>query len=102
MKTGSCGSSPCALRLDVVAELVDEDQQDDADAEPPAPDERVAADGEEDPEELEGEDAELDERAEQHGDGASSRPRSERRERSCSLGKVRGSGAVTGSRSLLS
>src|SRR6185503_13026800 len=55
------------LRLDVVPELVDEDQQDDADSEPPAPDERVPADREKDPEELETEGAELDEQAERDG-----------------------------------
>ena len=59
---------PRPLRLDVVAELVDEDEQDDADRELPAPDERVAADREEDPEELEHEGAELDEHAERHGE----------------------------------
>ncbi len=40
-------------RLDVVAELVDEDQEDDADAEAPAPDEGIGADRDEDAEELE-------------------------------------------------
>ena len=36
------------LRLDVVPELVDEDQEDEADGERPAPDQRVAADRDED------------------------------------------------------
>ena len=76
MKTGSCGSRPCTLRLDVVAELVHEDQQHEPDREPPAPDQRVAADREEDPEELEREHPELEERA--RGDARASaaiRPR---------------------------
>ena len=48
------------FRLDVVAELVREDQEHDADRERPTPDQRVAADREEDPEELEDEGAELE------------------------------------------
>ena len=47
-------------RLEVMTELVDEDEQDEADREAPAPDQRVGADREEDPEELERERAELD------------------------------------------
>ena len=43
---------PLPARLDVVAELVDEDEEHEADAEAPAPDEGVAADRDEDAEEL--------------------------------------------------
>ena len=89
---------PEPLRLDVVAELVDEDEQDDADAELPAPDQRIAADREEDPEELEDERAELDHDPDEHDQGRERAcASSERRVRSCSLGSVSGSGAVTGS-----
>ena len=41
-----------APRLDEVAHLVEEDQHDDAEREPPAPDQRVAAEGDEDRAEL--------------------------------------------------
>ena len=53
MKTGKLRVEPLPARLDVVPELVHEDEQDEADAEAPAPDQRVAADGDEDAEELE-------------------------------------------------
>ena len=61
------GIEPGAPRLDVVAELVGEDQQDEADARTPAPDQRVAADGEEHAEELQDEHAELED--DPDGDG---------------------------------
>ena len=52
MKTGICGFSPCRLRLDVVPELVHEDEEHESEPEAPAPDQRVAADGEKHAEEL--------------------------------------------------
>src|SRR5207253_3079856 len=48
------------LRLDRMAHLVQEDQQDDPDAELPAPDQRVRGDGDEEAEELQEDEAELD------------------------------------------
>ena len=51
---GQLRVQPLPPRLDVVPELVHEDEEDEADAEAPAPDERVAADRDEDAEELEG------------------------------------------------
>ena len=60
MKTGSDGCKPCRLRLDVVTELVHEDQEHEPGREAPAPDQRVAADRDEDPEELDRERAELE------------------------------------------
>ena len=84
-----------------MAELVREDEEHDADAELPTPDERVPADGEEDPEELEDEGAELEHDAEED-DERREQPREQpgARSRWCSLGSVAGSGAVAGSRSL--
>ena len=58
MNTGHDGLRPFAPRLEEVAHLVAEDQQDDADAERPAPDQRVAAERDEDERELR-EEAEL-------------------------------------------
>ena len=55
-------------RLDEVAELVDEDQRDEADGEAPAPQQRVPADREEERAELDEDEAELDREAEQDGD----------------------------------
>src|SRR5439155_450793 len=62
-------------RLHVVTHLVDEDQRDEADGEAPPPDQRVAADGDEDRCELEEDEAELDQHA---GDGGDRRPDSPR------------------------
>src|SRR3954470_5542994 len=56
---------PLPLALEEVAELVDQDHRDEADAELPAPDERVGGDRDEETEELEREEAELDREA--HG-----------------------------------
>ena len=52
MNTGHYGLQPFALRLEVVAHLVQEDQQHDPERELPAPDQRVAAEGDEDAAEL--------------------------------------------------
>jgi hypothetical protein len=57
MNVGHEARSPC--RRDEMAHLVDEDQRDEADAEAPAPEERVAADRDEDRGELEPDEAEL-------------------------------------------
>ena len=73
---------PLPLGLDEVAELVDEDQRDEADAELPAPDQRVRADRDEQAEELEDEEAELDDQAEHDRDRA---PRSFTRRSSARL-----------------
>ena len=62
-----------APRLDVVAQLVHEDQEHEADREPPAPEERVAADRDEDAEELQAGEAELDDQAEGDRDGCPDR-----------------------------
>ena len=67
MKTGHCGPQPLAPRLEEVPHLVAEDQHDDADAERPAPDQRVAAERDEDERELR-EEAELREHAESDDD----------------------------------
>jgi hypothetical protein len=53
------GIETLPLRLDVVAELVNEDQRDEPDPERPAPDQRVGGDRDEQAEELEREHAEL-------------------------------------------
>src|SRR5438132_8165 len=59
---------PLQLGRHEVAHLVDQDQQHEADAELPAPDQRIRADGDEDPEELEDDEAELDREPDQGGD----------------------------------
>ena len=59
---GQLRIEPLALRLEVVAELVDEDQEHEADRERPPPDQRVPADRDEDPEELQDDEAELRDR----------------------------------------
>ncbi len=48
MKTGNLGMQTFAQCLEVVAELVQQDQQHDPDRVPPAEEERVQADGDED------------------------------------------------------
>ena len=57
-------------RLDVVAELVDQDQQHEAGGELPAPDQRIAADRHEDGRELRSRESVLGARAEDHHDRA--------------------------------
>src|SRR5581483_5785241 len=57
---GQRGVEALPLRLHVVAQLVHQDERDEPDRELPPPDQRVAADGDEDAEELEREGAELD------------------------------------------
>src|SRR5262245_12149742 len=59
---------PAPPRLDEVPKLVDEDQQHEADAELPAPEQRVAADRDEDRRELREGEAELEDQPDQDGD----------------------------------
>src|SRR6185437_8443170 len=63
------------LRLDEMTELVDEDQRHEADTELPAPDQRVRADRDEEAEELEDEEAELDDQADYDRDRPPDLPR---------------------------
>ena len=73
---GNLRVEPLPLRLDVVPELVDEDEEDESEPERPAPDERVAADRNEDAEELERA-GDLEEHAaddEQRGEDATDQP----------------------------
>src|SRR4029077_16182356 len=67
-EAGDRDVEPLPLRLDEMTELVDEDQRHEADAELPAPDQRVRADRDEQAEELEDEEAELDDQADDHHD----------------------------------
>ena len=64
MKTGQRGVEPAPARLDEVAELVHEDQEHEADRELPAPEQRIAADRDEDRRELREREAELDDQPE--------------------------------------
>src|SRR5262249_31987539 len=64
---------PLALRLEPVAHLVEEEQQDDAEPEPPAPDERIAAERDEHGAEL-GERPQLGQQAEEHQDRCGNAP----------------------------
>ena len=69
MNTGHDGFSRSAGRLEEVAHLVREEQEDDAERELPAPDQRVAAERDEERREL-GERAELRRKPEQDDDAA--------------------------------